>query len=107
MPPSNANSMPERSLPDLRWLEVSQRPDQHNNAPSAEPTSPDSESGPLNVLTPIHGRIHCSATQHNVEHEGELDRIAIDNFLDTLAEIALAVARRRAPANEGDGKLAV
>ena len=29
------------------------------------------------------------------EHETEFDRIAIDNLLDTLAEVASAIARRR------------
>jgi len=50
------------------------------------------------ALTGIHGRIHCAATPDASEHdedETELDRIAIDNLLDTLAEVALAIARRR------------
>ena len=85
---------------------MSQRPGRHNNVQPAEPAPPDSECGPLNVLTPIHRRIHCSATQNTTEHEDELDRIAIDNFLDTLAEVALAIARRRVQANDGDGALA-
>ena len=50
------------------------------------------------ALTGIHGRIHCAATpdatEHD-EHETEFDRIAIDNLLDALAEVALAIARRR------------
>ena len=59
---------------------------------------PEPRSGVPDALTRIHGRIHCAATpdatKHD-EHETEFDRIAIDNFLDTLAEIALAIARRR------------
>ena len=59
---------------------------------------PEPRSGVPDALTRIHGRIHCAATpdatEHD-EHETELDRIAIDNLLDTLAEIALAIARRR------------
>ena len=55
-------------------------------------------SGAPDALTRIHGRIHCAATpdatEHD-EHETELDRIAIDNLLDTLAEVALAIVRRR------------
>ena len=50
------------------------------------------------ALTGIHGRIHCAATPDATErdeHETELDRIAIDNLLDTLAEIALAISQRR------------
>ena len=50
------------------------------------------------ALTGIHRRIHCAATPDAPEHdedETELDRIAIDNLLDTLAEVALAIVRRR------------
>ena len=59
---------------------------------------PEPRSGAPDALTPIHGRIHCAATPDASEHgedETELDRIAIDNLLDTLAEVALAIARRR------------
>ena len=59
---------------------------------------PEPQSGPPDALTGIHGRIHCAATPGDTEHdehETEFDRIAIDNLLDTLAEIALAIARRR------------
>ena len=65
---------------------------------------PEPQGGPPDALTSIRGPIHCAATpdasehdehdEHD-EHETEFDRIAIDNFLDTLAEIALAIARRR------------
>ena len=48
-----------------------------------------------NALTPIHTRIHCAATDENLDGENELDQIAIDNFLDTLAEVTLAIIRRR------------
>jgi hypothetical protein len=46
-------------------------------------------------LTPIHSRIHCVATEGTSELEHEVERITIDHFLDTLAEVALAIARRR------------
>ena len=61
---------------------------------------------PPKGLTGIPRRIHCSATQDNVEHESELDRIAIDNFLDTLAEVALAIARRKAAQPWDSGEVA-
>ena len=48
-----------------------------------------------NTLTPIHRRIHCAPTNENLDDENELDQIAIDNFLDTLAEVTLAIIRRR------------
>ena len=53
--------------------------------------------GGENGLTPIHGRIHCGATPDTTEpeNENELDNIAVDHFLDTLAEVAMAVGRRR------------
>ena len=59
---------------------------------------PEPQGGVPDALTGIHGRIHCVATPDAPEHdedETELDRIAIDNLLDTLAEVALAIARRR------------
>ena len=58
----------------------------------------ESQGGVPDALTGIHGRIHCAATPDASEYgedETELDRIAIDNLLDTLAEVALAIARRR------------
>ena len=62
-----------------------------------DPETPTQESGAVDALTGIHGRIHCAATPEATEHEDEteFDRIAIDNLLDTLAEVALAIARRR------------
>ena len=59
---------------------------------------PEPQGGVPDALTRIHGRIHCAATPDASEHdedETELDRIAIDNLLDTLAEIALAISQRR------------
>jgi len=55
----------------------------------------DDESGVEKALTPIHARIHCAATDENLDSDNELDQIAIDNFLDTLAEVTLAIIRRR------------
>ena len=46
-------------------------------------------------LTPIHSRIHCAATDDTSGNDDELEGIAIDHLLDTLAEVALAIARRR------------
>jgi hypothetical protein len=48
-------------------------------------------------LTCIPPCIHCAATPDTDQvEESEMDRIAIDHFLDTLAEVALAVSARRA-----------
>ena len=48
-----------------------------------------------NGLTCIQSRIHCPATQPDVEAEyDELNEIAIEHFLDVLAEVALSVAAR-------------
>ncbi len=59
--------------------------------------SPPGEIGLEKGLTPIHGRIHCAATPDTTEpeNENELDSIVIDHFLDTLAEVAMAIIRRR------------
>ena len=46
------------------------------------------------ALTCIRECIHCVATQ-DTDGDDELDRIEIDNFLDTLAEIAMSIARRK------------
>jgi len=46
-------------------------------------------------LTPIHRRIHCAATSDTTDDTNELDAVAIENFLDTIAEVALAIARRK------------
>ena len=59
---------------------------------------PEPRSGVPHALTGIHKRMHCAATPDASEHdedETELDRIAIDNLWDTLAEVAVAIARRR------------
>ena len=53
------------------------------------------KSGLENGLTPIHRRIHCAATPDTTEVPSELDQIAVDHFLDTLAEVAMAIIRRR------------
>ncbi len=46
-------------------------------------------------MTCIHKRIHWAATTDPLEEPDELDQIAIQSFLDTLAEVALAVAQRK------------
>ena len=57
----------------------------------------DGENGPPDRLTSIHARIHWADTADTTELENELDRITINRFLDTLVEVALAVARRQEP----------
>ncbi len=53
---------------------------------------------PSNGLTGIPRSIHCPATpiQCKVENNDELDTIAIERFLDTLAAVALSIAAREA-----------
>lgn len=54
-------------------------------------------NGGVDPLTGIPLRIHYAATPH----EGsEADRIMVQHFLETLADIALAVARRQLRARE-------
>ena len=49
---------------------------------------------PEKALTSIRECIHCVATQ-DTDGDDELARIEIDNFLDTLAEVAISIARRK------------
>ena len=46
------------------------------------------------ALTSIRECIHCVATQ-DTDGDDELARIEIDNFLETLAEIEMNIARRK------------
>ena len=46
-------------------------------------------------MTCIRQRIHCAATTDGVGGTDELDEIAINNFLDTLVEVALAITSRK------------
>ena len=52
-------------------------------------------SGEAKGLTCIRQRIHCAATTEGVGGTDELDEIAINNFLDTLVEVALAITSRK------------
>ena len=53
------------------------------------------EDSALNGLTGIPQRIHCPATRNESEAgNNELDTNAIENFLDTLGQIALGIATR-------------
>ena len=55
-----------------------------------------SETTPPEGLTRIHARIHCAATPDTGEEYSELDLMAIDNFIDELANITVSIIRRRA-----------
>ncbi len=60
--------------------------------------APNHKRNELEALTSIPRRIHCAATSAPEQDEDfvdELDEIEIDNFLTTLAEVAMAVATRR------------
>ena len=46
-------------------------------------------------LTPIPLRIHCAATQDGVGGPSQADEIMVNTFIATLAEVAIAVAKRR------------
>jgi hypothetical protein len=63
------------------------------------------ESGGKNGLTPIPHRIHCPATTDWVGGKDELEQMQVDHFLDTLAEVALAVASRRRARDRPDGEV--
>ena len=46
------------------------------------------------------GRSDCAATPDTIGSDDELDEIDIDNFLDILAEVVMAIARRRQPLDQ-------
>ncbi len=72
-----------------------------NNQDSESTVSPSTQA--FNGLTGIHSSIHCPATRTDVEAGyDELDRIAIEHFLRSLAEVALAVAARYRQNPNGD-----
>ena len=54
------------------------------------------------ALTCIHQRIHCAATPNPLEEPDELDQIAINHFLDTLVEVAMAIASRNIAQGQKD-----
>ena len=53
------------------------------------------ESAPVERLTCIHERIHYTATRDTTDEGNDLDQMQIQNFLSTLAEVAMAVAKRK------------
>ena len=74
--------------------------------PEHDGTGLGAESGPTAALTSGAPRIHCADTSEVQDNENELDRIAIDNFLDTLADVALSVARRKMDQDSEAGDVA-
>jgi hypothetical protein len=71
----------------------------------ARNSSAQEESGRQNGLTPIPGSIHWAATSIPIEpYVNERDEIDIDNFLDTLAQVALAIAARRSALQQPPGE---
>jgi hypothetical protein len=61
-------------------------PRRPKNQPTARPEG----------LTRIRPGIHCSATTDTGGELNELEQLQVNHFLQTLAEIALAVASRQA-----------
>ncbi len=56
-------------------------------------------------LTSIRKSIHCVPTPEGGSEPTEEDRIIISNFLETLAEIAMAVATRKLSAFNEKGEV--
>ena len=63
---------------------------------------PRPDQGSLNGLTGIPQPIHSGATDD--PYDSETDKIAIDHFLDMLAEVAMSVASRQAQPDEPQGE---
>jgi hypothetical protein len=62
-------------------------------------------SGRENGLTSIPPRIHCPATTDGVGGQDEIDEIAIEHFLNTLAQVALAIASRKLGKGQPGGEI--
>jgi hypothetical protein len=62
-------------------------------------------SGLENGLTSIPPRIHCPATTKGVEGNDELAEIAVEHFLDMLAQVALAIASRKQAQKQPGGEV--
>ena len=62
-------------------------------------------SSPENGLTSIPPGIHCPATTERVGGRDEIDDIAVEHFLNTLAEVALAIASRKAAQGRDGGEV--
>ena len=58
-------------------------------------TKPKRKTVPEAGLTCIHPRIHCAATPYGGEKPSEADELMVNSFIETLAEVAEAVAKRR------------
>ena len=53
-------------------------------------------NGDSQGLTCIHGRIHCGATPDtDAPDYTEAERVMVDNFIKTLAEVAVSAATRK------------
>ena len=86
-------------MPGAYHRRVGRRSDM--SGPSVDPP----ESGDRKGLTSIHRRIHCAATQKDecINAVSETDRIILEHFFDTLAEVAMAVAKRTIKEREQAG----
>ena len=60
-----------------------------------ESTQPKHKDMPEEGLTRIHPRIHCVTTPDGGKNPSEAEEITVDAFIETLAEVAMAVAKRR------------
>ena len=61
-------------------------------------STPDQSNNGRKALTSIPRRIHCAATDEpepDTDYQKEVDEIDINNFINILAEVTMAVATRR------------
>ncbi len=66
-------------------------------------SAPDQKRNRRKALTSIPRRIHCAATEEpepDTDYHKELDEIDINNFINILAEVTMAVAARRLAKNK-------
>ena len=65
--------------------------------------APDQKRDSQKALTSIPRRIHCAATEDpaaDTDYQNEQDEIEINNFINALAEVTMAVAARRLAKNK-------
>ena len=92
-------NMVRRQLPhNLNGVDSEGAPNDADGLAKADPGG----NGAAERLTCIHQRIHWPDTNDPAEATDELDRLQVDNFIKTLAEVAQAVARRNLD-RESDG----
>ena len=62
-------------------------------------------NGNVNALTCIRGCIHCATTTEadGLNGHDQIERVDIENFLSTIADVAVSVVRREQQREDNEG----